>query len=269
MIQKAINGIGSQNIVSHDNTYIFLDVLLSKQRSNNNECSSITSVFRKKTYAGLLTNYFSFTPFQYKLGLIKTLIDRAYKINNTTQGFQNDINTLTTILKRNMFPSWLIDKSVQGYLRNVTTKEVPKHDVSNCHVYKLPYIGFYSSYTRKKISSIINKYCKDLNVKVIFSPFKLCNIFSPKDFIPDSLKSCVVYKFTCAGFGARYVGETNRHFYTRVNEHLFRDKILIFSSILVFLKIVTIIVMFLASKLLIMLLLSINSKSKRASILSG
>ena len=202
----------------------FLDVLLSKQRSSNNECSCITYVFRKKTYTGLLTNYFSFTPFQYKLGLIKTLIDRAYKINNTTQGFQNDINTLTTILKRNMFPSWLIDKSVQGYLRNVTTKEAPKHDVSNYHFYKLPYIGFYSSYTRKKISSIINKYCKDLNVKVIFSPFKLCSIFSPKDFIPDSLKSRVVYKFTCAGCGARYVGETNRHFYTRVNEHLFRDK---------------------------------------------
>ena len=111
----------------------FLDVLLSKQRSSNNECSCITSVFRKKTYTGLLTNYFSFTPFQYKLGLIKTLIDRAYKINNTTQGFQNNINTLTTILKRNMFPSWLIDKSVQGYLRNVTTKEAPKHDVSNYH----------------------------------------------------------------------------------------------------------------------------------------
>ena len=77
---------------------------------------------------------------------------------------------------------------------------------------------------RKKISSTINKYCKDLNVKEISSPFKLCNIFSPKDFIPDSLKSRVVYKFICAGCGARYVGETNRHFYTRVNEHLFRDK---------------------------------------------
>ena len=133
--------------------------------------------FSKKDLHWSTHKLFSFTPFQYKLGLIKTLIDRTYKINNTTQGFQNDINTLTTILKRNMFPSWLIDKSVQGYLRNVTTKEAPKHDVSNYHFYKLPYIGFYSSYTRKKISSIINKYCKDLNVKVIFSPFKLCNIF--------------------------------------------------------------------------------------------
>ena len=49
-------------------------------------------------------------------------------------------------------------------------------------------------------------------------------MFSPKDFVPDSLKSCVVYQFTCASCAARYIGETNRHFNTRVNEHLFHDK---------------------------------------------
>ena len=46
-------------------------------------------------------------------------------------------------------------------------------------------------------------------------------MFSPKDFILDSLKSRVVYQFTCASCGARYIGETNRHFNPRVNEHLF------------------------------------------------
>ena len=53
-------------------------------------------------------------------------------------------------------------------------------------------------------------------------------MFSPKDFVPDSLKSRVVYQLTCASCGARYIGEINirhiRHFNTRVNEHLFRDK---------------------------------------------
>jgi len=71
---------------------------------------------------------------------------------------------------------------------------------------------------------MINKDGKDLNVKVIFSPFKLSTMFSPEDFISESLKSHVVYQFTCASCGARYFGETNRHFRTRVNEHLFRDK---------------------------------------------
>ena len=49
-------------------------------------------------------------------------------------------------------------------------------------------------------------------------------MFSPKDFVPDSLKSRVVYQFTCASCGARNIGKTNRHFNTRVNEHLLQDK---------------------------------------------
>ena len=42
--------------------------------------------------------------------------------------------------------------------------------------------------------------------------------------IIDTPITIVVYQFTCASCGARYIGETNRHFNTRVNEHLFRDK---------------------------------------------
>ena len=81
-----------------------LDALLSKQSVSYHRGSTciITSVYRKKTYTGLLTNYSSFTPFKYKLGLIKTFIDRAYKINNTTQGFQNNIKNISEILKRNV-----------------------------------------------------------------------------------------------------------------------------------------------------------------------
>ena len=80
---------------------------------------------------------------------------------------------------------------------------------------QLPYIGYYSSYTGRKISSFINKYCKDLNVKIIFSPFKLRTIFSPKYFVPDSLKSRVVYQFSIASYWWSN---------TRVHENLFRDK---------------------------------------------
>ena len=39
-----------------------------------------------------------------------------------------------------------------------------------------------------------------------------------------SLKSSVVYKFTCAGCGSRYIGETTRHLATRIREHLVSDK---------------------------------------------
>ena len=44
--------------------------------------------------------------------LIKTLVDRAYKINNTWLGFHEDINKLTDILKKNLFPVHLIEKII-------------------------------------------------------------------------------------------------------------------------------------------------------------
>ena len=78
-------------------------------------------------------------PSNNKLGLIKTLIDRAYKLNSNTRGFHNDIKNLSEILKRNIFPRWLIDKSVKGYLSKVRTtgKDTSKCETSNCYFYKL------------------------------------------------------------------------------------------------------------------------------------
>ena len=50
------------------------------------------------------------------------------------------------------------------------------------------------------------------------------NFFSFKDPIPDASKSMVVYQLTRAGCYSRYIGETSRHFATRVKEHLSTDK---------------------------------------------
>ena len=51
----------------------------------------------------------------------------------------------------------------------------------------------------------------------------LKNMFVVKDAVPRLLRSLVVYKFSCAGCGACYVGETVRRF-TRVRKHLFSDR---------------------------------------------
>ena len=37
------------------------------------------------------------------------------------------------------------------------------------------------------------------NVNIICTPYKISQYFSIKDPIPNMLKSCVVYKFTCGG----------------------------------------------------------------------
>ena len=80
------------------------------------------------------------------------------------------------------------------------------------------------SVAQSKIRRLVNRYCYDLDIKLVFTTFKLRNLFSVKDFVPRELRSRVVYKFTCACCNACYIGETGRHFSTRIREHLSPDK---------------------------------------------
>ena len=57
---------------------LFLDILI---KNEGNRFS--TSVYRKKTSVGLLTQFHSFTPMTYKIGLTKCIIDRAFKISSS------------------------------------------------------------------------------------------------------------------------------------------------------------------------------------------
>ena len=203
-----------------DKQIAFLDVLI-----NNND-SLKTSIFHKKTYTGLLLNYLSFTPSVYKFGLIRTLIDRTYKINNTWTGFDLDMKQLKTVLSKNQYPSNVVDSEVKEYLHKVInpkdTDEQKTEPITR--FFKLPFIGSYSTLVKKKISSLAKKYCKEINVKIVFTSKKVGSFFSPKDCLPNELKSFVVYKFQCASCEASYVGETYRHISTRIHEHLRTDK---------------------------------------------
>ena len=96
-----------------DHVLPLLDVLIN----NIDPHQSVTTVYRKKTFTGLLTSYLSFCPFTYKLGLIKTFIDRTFKINNTWMGFHTDLQKLSFILWRNLFPENLINKYISKYIQ--------------------------------------------------------------------------------------------------------------------------------------------------------
>ena len=47
---------------------------------------------------------------------------------------------------------------------------------------------------------------------------------SVKNRVPGSLRSCVVYKFTCVGCNSVYIGEASHHLSTRVREYLFTER---------------------------------------------
>ena len=94
----------------------------------------------------------------------------------------------------------------------------------NCILFfKLPYLTF-SNFTKRKIHTLVKRYCKNLEINLVFSYFKIKNLMNVKDSVPKSLRSNVIYKFKCVECNSAYVGETSRHLSTRVREHLHSDK---------------------------------------------
>ena len=174
----------------------FLDVAIDNRNNILN-----TSTYHKSTYSGLLLNFDSFTSHFYKVTLIKCLIYCAYKINNTWVSFHNDITKIKETLKRNSFPPFLIDKITKSYLGKVHSNSDQSNPESNktCF-YNLPCIG--------KYSERVQKFCKDTDFKIDLASFKISNYFSTKD------KRC----------NFCYIGETCRHFKTRIDEHMKKDK---------------------------------------------
>ena len=77
---------------------------------------------------------------------------------------------------------------------------------------------------KNKMSKLCKEFHKEnFNIKLVFNSFKIKNHFSYKDPIPDDLKSFLVYTFTCASCSSSYIGETCRHFKTRIEEHIKND----------------------------------------------
>ena len=65
-----------------------------------------------------------------------------------------------------------------------------------------------SHHIKNKLSKLGKYFCKEnVNIKLVFTSFKIKNCFSYKDPIPDILKSCLVYRFTCTNCSPSYIDE--------------------------------------------------------------
>ena len=96
------------------------------------------------------------------------------------------------------------------YLENVQQNNDDSTTENNSDVryFKLPYLGVSSVLLKKKLSSLIKKCCKTASIRLVFASLKIGILyFSPKDKLLEHLKSNVIYKFTCAGCNASYIGK--------------------------------------------------------------
>ena len=123
----------------------------------------------------------------------------------------------------------MIDNAIKKYLQNAMNKtntgsmSVEMPNIERRH-FKLPFIGMYSKMTQNKIEKLYKRFYKNVVVKLIFTSDILSQTFSYKDSYPSVLHSKVVYKFVCASCNASYVGQTQQHLTTGIDEHFGKDK---------------------------------------------
>ena len=195
----------------------FLDVNIFRENDK-----FATNVYRKKTFSGVYTNFKSFIPETYKIGLIKSLLFRCFSLCSDFIKFHHEIDKLKSILYRNSYPRDLVDKCIKEFLYKILAPKpvvstVPKKNL----VIGLPYLGKLSLQIRTRINRIMKNKLPYCNIRFVFqTKCKISNFFTFKDKIPSFLRSGIVYKFQCGSCNATYYGKTKRHFKVRICEHL-------------------------------------------------
>ena len=101
--------------IEENNTLPLLDVLV-KEESH----SLSTSLYRKKTFTGLYTDFASVAPIKYKTNLVSVRVYRAFDICSTYQTFHEEMIKVKTILSENCFPKSIVDCMKNNFvLRNL------------------------------------------------------------------------------------------------------------------------------------------------------
>ena len=100
----------------------------------------------------------------------------------------------------------VIENVVRKFLNNHFTPDSSQSGArkDNCLYFKLPYIGPFSIITQRRIKKLVNTLCSDLEIKLVFTPFKIKSWFGAKDPIPVGLWSHIIYKCSCACCSACY-----------------------------------------------------------------
>ena len=81
-------------------------------------------------------------------------------------------------------------------------------------------MGNMSSVIKTGLSKALQKGVLFCKLWVIFkSTNHLKSYFNFKDVLPEPLRSCQIYKFTCGSCSASYTGKTFRYLKVRVSEH--------------------------------------------------
>jgi hypothetical protein len=207
--------------IESNNCINFIGLTISHCTELINGHKYITSVYRKPTSTSLFTNFNSFTPLSYRLSVFKCLVNRAFLLCSNWNLFHNEISVVRSMLLRNAYPSWILDKIINNSVSKFINPTAVKFGPNLERLYiGLPYLGKSTDSLRHNIKQICKRFIPNKEVIVFYKPgCRVSNFFRLKDATPLEMRSGVVYEYTCGTCHCTYVGQTTRHLRHRIAEH--------------------------------------------------
>ena len=135
--------------------------------------------------------------------------------------FHFEIEKLKEILLSNGYSNKFIDKCISQFMNKLHIKKPAMLAVAKKQLYLvLSFMGNMSALVKSRLARSLHKHLPFCEVKIVFKTSnRLKNYFSFKDVVPEPLRSCQIYNFTCGSCNASYIGKTFRHMKVRVSEH--------------------------------------------------
>ena len=179
-----------------------------------------TSTFRKSTFTGLGTSYFSFIPFSFKLNSIKTLINRGYKVTSNCIARNSEFNFLKQFFFNNGFPTSLVQSQISKFLKNVNSPVASNESSDENFYVSFPYFGQQSEKFKIEINNLFQNFFANHSVKLILSNKHTIGSYFPyKDRLPIGMRSSIIYQYRCESCSHHYIGSSMRNLYMRMSEH--------------------------------------------------
>jgi hypothetical protein len=187
--------------------------------SNGNKHT--TNIYRKPTFTGLYTNWFSNVSPNSKLACLRALLHRAFYLVTDYALFHQEVLSIRSLMISNNFPARVVDTAVRRLLNGIFNKKPTTLTVEKLEiVMKLPFCGNDAINLTRKLTNIVENSYHHIKLQTVFTPIRtMRSLFRVKDVTPFALRSGVVYTYNCAGCGACYVGKTIRHMNVRIAEH--------------------------------------------------
>ena len=194
----------------------FLDVFV--RRTEN---MFTTSIFRKRTFTGLGTNFFSNLTLKYKTASIHTLINRAYKICSSYKLFHEEVIFLKTYFAQNCYPARLFNSILKKFLNRQYESTTIVHTVAKRKVYvNLPYIGTQTNKMISEIRCLLDQFYPQIHSCFYHkNNYTIGSLFKRYESPELLLRSCVVYKYKCHCCQQCYIGSTQLQMFRRIAQH--------------------------------------------------